>query len=58
MSDPLVLSCVLLGLAASACAVAAVVLRDILRAVAAFALCGACTAGIFFLLGAPFAGAL
>ena len=47
-----------LGIAAAACALAAVLARNLLRAVAAFALSSAFLAALFFTLGAPFAGAV
>jgi NADH:ubiquinone oxidoreductase subunit 6 (subunit J) len=54
--DPLILG--LLGLAAVLMAIAAVWLRNLIRAVVAYALASIFVAALFFQLDSPFAGAL
>jgi len=49
---------VLLGIAATAMSVAALLLKNLIRAVVSFALASTCVAGMFFLMSSPFAGAL
>jgi len=49
---------VALGAAAIAFAGAAILQKNLIRAVFAFALSSTCVAGVFFMLGSPYAGAL
>ena len=54
--DALILS--VLGIATIAMAVVAVLHKNLIRAIAAYAVASVCLAAIFFLLASPYAGAL
>ncbi|MDD1718509.1 MAG: hypothetical protein LUQ25_00485 [Methanoregulaceae archaeon] len=54
--DLLVIS--VLGIAITAAAIVAIVQKNLIRAVVAYAFASACVAALFFVLASPYAGAL
>ena len=58
MADPDVILVGALGIATIVTAVVAVLHKNLIRAIAAYAISSACLAAIFFLLSSPYAGAL
>jgi NADH:ubiquinone oxidoreductase subunit 6 (subunit J) len=58
MPEPDVLILSLLGIATIVFAVVAVLHKNLIRAIAAYAIASVCLSAIFFLLASPYAGAL
>jgi NADH:ubiquinone oxidoreductase subunit 6 (subunit J) len=58
MADPDVILVAVLGIATIVMAIVAVLHKNLIQAIAAYAVSSACLAAIFFLLSLPYAGAL